>query len=30
MSDHALLIIIVIETTFLILFGGYSMWGRRP
>lgn len=29
MSDHALLIIIVIETTFLLLFGGYSAW-RRP
>jgi hypothetical protein len=30
MSDHALLIIVAIETTFLVLFGGYNAWGRRP
>jgi hypothetical protein len=30
MNDHALLIIIAIETTVLLLFGGYGTFRGRP
>ena len=30
MNDHALLIVIAIETTVLVLFGGWGAFGRRP